>query len=85
MAQGMRQGTSVRSPKIWGKDEEKEGAAWMETKCSLPTLSLSLKPKVPVRANERQRGRAREEVYRRGYPPLLWFVVMAREMVQTLW
>lgn len=32
IAQGMRQGTSVLSPKIWGKELEKEGAAWMEGK-----------------------------------------------------
>lgn len=40
MAQGIRQVTSERLPKIWGKELLNEGAAWTDTKCSLPTLSL---------------------------------------------
>ena len=27
-------------PKIWGKELEKDGAAWMAAKCTLPILSL---------------------------------------------
>ena len=40
MAQGMRQGMLVTSPKICGKELEKEGAAWMDAKWILPMLSL---------------------------------------------
>jgi hypothetical protein len=47
MAQGMRQFTSARS-KMWGKDEAKEGAAWMAGKECLPMLSESEKPKMPL-------------------------------------
>jgi hypothetical protein len=36
----MRHGTFVASPKICGKEFEKEGAAWMEVKWILPMLSL---------------------------------------------
>ncbi len=48
MAHGIRHGMSCFSPKICGNELEKEGAAWIETKCALPTLSLSVKPKVPL-------------------------------------
>ena len=48
MAQGIRHGTSLREPKICGNELEKEGAAWIATKCSLPTLSLSTKPNVAL-------------------------------------
>ena len=41
----MRHATSPFGPNIWGNVFEKEGAAWIETKCSFPILSLSLNPK----------------------------------------
>lgn len=49
MAQGMRHCTSVRSPKIWGKELLKEGAAWMAGKLIFPgggqrALSGSARP-----------------------------------------
>lgn len=31
----------LTSPKIWGKELENEGAAWMEQKCIFPMLSLT--------------------------------------------
>ena len=40
IAQGMRQGMLDCVPKIWGKEWEKEGAAWMDAKWILPMLSL---------------------------------------------
>jgi hypothetical protein len=40
MAQGIKAGMSVRSPKIWGKELEKEGVAWTAAKWYMPTLSL---------------------------------------------
>ena len=36
----MREGISAFVPKIWGKEFEKEGAAWIATKWTLPMLSL---------------------------------------------
>lgn len=45
IAQGIRQAMSPLGPNICGKVLEKEGAAWIETKCNFPILSLSLKPK----------------------------------------
>lgn len=40
MAHGIKQGTSVLSPKIWGNEFENDGAAWMEGKWLFPMLSL---------------------------------------------
>jgi hypothetical protein len=40
MAQGIKQGMSCFSPKIWGNELENEGAAWTATKWYLPMLSL---------------------------------------------
>jgi hypothetical protein len=48
MAQGIRHGTSPLGPNMCGKVFENEGAACTLTKCSLPTLSESLKPKVDL-------------------------------------
>jgi len=46
IAHGIKHGTSPRSPKIWGKLDEKLGAAWIAGKWLLPMLSDSTKPKV---------------------------------------
>lgn len=40
MAHGIRQGMEELVPNIWGKELEKEGAAWTATKCHFPMLSL---------------------------------------------
>ena len=40
MAQGIKAGISVRSPKIWGNELEKDGVAWTAAKWYMPTLSL---------------------------------------------
>jgi hypothetical protein len=40
IAQGMRAGMSSRWPKMWGKELEKDGVAWMDAKWNMPTLSL---------------------------------------------
>lgn len=48
IAQGIKQGTSVLSPKIWGNELLKLGAAWIEGKCDFPMLSESTKPKVAL-------------------------------------
>ena len=48
MAQGMRQGTFLLSPKMKGKDEEKEGAAWTAGNPIFPIGLLPSNPKMPV-------------------------------------
>ena len=48
MAAGIRQGTLVRSPKMWGNEFEKAGTAWTAGKANFPTASDSLKPKIPL-------------------------------------
>lgn len=48
MAHGIKQGISVLLPNMCGKELEKEGAAWIEGKDTLPILSLSLKPNIPL-------------------------------------
>lgn len=40
MAHGIKHGTEWSSPKIWGNELEKEGAAWTATKWYFPMLSL---------------------------------------------
>ena len=40
IAQGINAGISVRSPKIWGNELEKDGVAWTAAKWYMPTLSL---------------------------------------------
>ncbi len=45
MAQGMRQGTSAAPPNSAGNELEKEGAAWIAGKDTLPQFALSVKPK----------------------------------------
>lgn len=48
IAHGIKQGTSVLSPKIWGNELEKDGAAWIAGKWLLPMLSDSTKPNVAL-------------------------------------
>ena len=52
MAQGMRQGILETEPKIWGKELEKEGAAWMDAKWILPILSLRSEQVCHLRTTE---------------------------------
>lgn len=40
IAQGIKQGISVLSPKIWGNEFENDGVAWIEAKWNIPTFSL---------------------------------------------
>jgi len=47
MAQGIRQRTSFRSPKMWGKQPGKLGAACTAGKAILPMLSSGVSPKMP--------------------------------------
>jgi hypothetical protein len=42
MAHGIRHGTSSLVPKIWGKELEKDGVAWMAAKWNIPALSLGI-------------------------------------------
>lgn len=48
MAHGMRQRMSLRSPKMWGKDVGKAGAACVAGKEILPMLSSPLRPKMAL-------------------------------------
>jgi hypothetical protein len=52
IAHGIKHGTSDLSPKMWGNELEKEGAAWMAGKWDLPMLSL--KENKGRKANEDQ-------------------------------
>ena len=52
MAHGIRQGTlGVFSPKMNGKEEENDGAAWMAGKLIFPMGQLSSNPKMPRTKN----------------------------------
>lgn len=81
MAHGIKHGMSLLEPKICGKEFENEGAAWIATKWSFPTLSLKLR---------------RQQVYftsQLGIPCLSvkpnvaldWLVVIHRAILTTLW
>ena len=48
MAHGMRHCRSLRLPNMWGKLTEKQGAACTAGKATLPMLSVSFKPKIPL-------------------------------------
>jgi hypothetical protein len=48
IAAGIKQGTVLRSPKMCGNELLKAGAACTGGKANLPTLSDSLKPKMPL-------------------------------------
>ena len=47
MAQGMRQVTSFLPSKMKGKEEEKDGTAWMAGNMIFPMFVLLSKPKMP--------------------------------------
>ena len=48
IAHGMRHGMSTRSPKMCGKLDGNDGAAWTAGKACLPMLAESSKPKIPL-------------------------------------
>ena len=50
IAHGIKHGTSPFGPNMWGNVFENDGAAWTQTKCNFPTLSLSLNPKQALEA-----------------------------------
>jgi hypothetical protein len=48
MAHGIKHGTEWSSPKIWGNELEKDGAAWTATKWYFPMLSLIAEREVSI-------------------------------------
>ena len=82
IAQGMRQGMLDSVPKIWGKELEKEGAAWMEAKWIFPMLSLHARRTLRDRGGIGGTRSAHESL--KPNVAFAWLMVICREILETL-
>ncbi len=69
-------------PKIWGKEFEKDGAAWIEAKWIFPMLSLCARRKFRKGVT----GVARDHTHESLKPNVAfaWLMVICREILETL-